>query len=69
MSNPDRLALTNKISQLIIDIKHIEMAQLEKAKPIYQLNKTTANKSFILLGTLNLLLLLITFIVVRPLLD
>ena len=66
ISNPDRLALTFNINQLIDEIKNIEISQLEKAMPEYQLSINRANQYFILLGILNILFILFAFVCARP---
>jgi len=69
ISNPNRLELTYSINQLMVEIKKIEIGQLERAMPVYQLSINKANRAFILLGSLNVLLILISFVFTRPLLS
>lgn len=65
----NRLKLTYNINQLMNGIRKIEISQLEEAMPEYQLSINTANRSFVLLGTLNILLILIAYFCTRPLLN
>lgn len=69
ISNPNRLELTYSINELINKIRHIEIDKLEKAKPNSQFSITKANRMFILLGSLNVLLILIVYIFTRPFLN
>ncbi len=64
-SDPNRLKLTDSINQLIQNIKDIEMTQLEKITPEYQSSVNKANRDFILLGSLNVLFILISFLFIR----
>jgi CHASE3 domain sensor protein len=63
--DPNRLVLTNHIIQLIIDIKKIEAAQLENSIRTLQLNKVNANNFYILSGSLDILLLLLSYFCMR----
>jgi CHASE3 domain sensor protein len=64
-SDKNRLALTHQINQLIIDIKHIEIGQLETTTMKSQVKKIRADRDLILAYTVSLLLLLITYAIIK----
>lgn len=57
----ERFELVNDIHQILIFIKQYENGQLEQGTPIYLQEKYQADKFFIILGVLNILLFLIIF--------
>ena len=65
----NRLEFADTISELLIEIRNIEIGQLEQAIPEYQLSLIKANQSFILLIIFNVVLILLAYAFTRPLLD
>lgn len=64
-SDKSRFPLSDEISRLIIDIRKIEIGQIQQLTPAYQLNKINADMSFIIIGLLNILLLLFTYLLMK----
>lgn len=64
-ADPERIKLTQQINQKIIDIKHIEVLQLEDLKLNYQKNLQTSILIFISFGIICEFLFLISYIVLR----
>lgn len=64
-SGKERLPLSVDITSLVIAIKNIEKGRLEEAGPQFQLLKYRADSMFILLGTLNVFLLLASYVLIR----
>jgi len=68
-SDADRLQLTVSISQLLFEIKKIEIGQLDHSMALYKLKKIDADKFFIFLGSLNVLFLIFNFMFMRRFLE
>jgi CHASE3 domain sensor protein len=64
-ASKDRIQLTERINQLILDIKKIEMEQMNQSSAAYDQYKIDANKFFILFRTINILLFIFLYLYIR----
>ena len=61
----ERILTSKAINQVFINIKKVERGELDQATPIYKLYEYDANRYFILVGLINIVVLLIIYIGMR----